>query len=53
VGDKFDCLSLTLEMPFKDNDDLKDYTHGWDGRRSYLLGQSFLTAINMVVSTIG
>lgn len=45
VGDKFDCLSFTVEMPFKDNDDLKDLVHGWDGRRSYLLGQSFLTAI--------
>ncbi len=45
VGDKFDCLSYTLEMPFKDNDNLKDEVHGFDGKRSYLLGQSFLTAI--------
>jgi len=48
VGDKFDCLSYTLEMPFKDNDNNKDEEHGWDGKRSHILGQSFLTAIHLV-----
>ena len=50
VGDKFDCLALTLEMPFKDNDNLPDSLHGWSGYRSYLLGQSMLGAIHMVIS---
>jgi murein tripeptide amidase MpaA len=49
VGDTFDCLAYTLEMPFKDNCNLPDPVHGWDGRRSYLLGESLLTAINFVL----
>lgn len=49
VGNQFDCLALTLEMPFKDNANLPDLTHGWNSHRSCLLGKSFLTAINMVM----
>ena len=49
VGDTFDCLAYTLEMPFKDNCNLPDPVHGWDGRRSYLLGESLLTSINFVL----
>lgn len=49
VGNQFDCLAFTLEMPFKDNDNLPDPLHNWDGRRSYLLGESLLTAINLVL----
>ena len=49
IGDKFDCLAFTIEMPFKDNDNLPDKVHGWDGRRSYLLGQSLLTTVNLVL----
>lgn len=49
VGDAFDCLAFTLEMPFKDNDNLPDPAHCWDGRRSYLLGESILTAINLTL----
>jgi murein tripeptide amidase MpaA len=48
VGDNFDCLSFTLEMPFKDNDNNPDDEHGWDGKRSHIFGQSFLTAINLL-----
>jgi len=49
VGNRFDCLAFTLEMPFKDNANLPDIVHGWSGQRSYLLGQSFLTAISLVM----
>lgn len=52
VGDKFGCLALTLEMPFKDNANLPDEAHGWDGERSYKLGMSLLTAINAVLRKI-
>lgn len=48
IGDTFDCLAYTLEMPFKDNNNLPDELQGWNGYRSYLLGQSFLTAIYTV-----
>ena len=49
VGNQFDCLAFTLEMPFKDNDNLPDSENNWNGRRSYLLGDSMLIAINMVL----
>ena len=47
VGDKFDCLALTLEMPFKDNKNLPDMVCGWNSDRSIKLGESFITAISM------
>lgn len=52
VGDQFDCLALTLEMPFKDNDNLPNKNSGWNGSRSYLLGQSILTVLSMMKKTI-
>ncbi len=51
VGNQFDCLALTLEMPFKDNANLPDLNHGWNGYRSFILGESLLTAINVVKKT--
>ncbi len=52
VGDKFDCLAFTLEMPFKDNDNNPDEEHGWDGKRSHIFGQSFLTAISLITNQV-
>lgn len=49
IGNRFDCLALTLEMPFKDNNNFPDSLHGFDGRRSYLFGESLLTTISMVL----
>ncbi|MCX8515263.1 MAG: M14-type cytosolic carboxypeptidase [Burkholderiales bacterium] len=49
VGDHFNCLAQTIEMPFKDNANLPDSLYGWNGRRSYLLGQSLLIAINYMI----
>lgn len=46
VGNQFDCLAYTLEMPFKDNANLPNQTTGWNGYRSKLLGASLLTAIH-------
>lgn len=42
VGHEFGCLSLTLEMPFKDNRDLPDAQVGWNGARSKRLGAASL-----------
>lgn len=50
VGDHFGCLAQTIEMPFKDNDNLPDELCGWDGTRSYLFGESLLTTINLVLN---
>ena len=42
VGHTFGCLSLTLEMPFKDNANLPDADVGWNGERSRTLGAAML-----------
>lgn len=49
VGHRFGCLSLTLEMPFKDNADLPDATVGWDGARSKRLGAAILAPLLAVI----
>jgi murein tripeptide amidase MpaA len=45
VGHSFGCLSLTLEMPFKDNANAPDARFGWSGARSARLGASMLDPI--------
>jgi murein tripeptide amidase MpaA len=45
IGHTFQCLSLTLEMPFKDNADLPDPHVGWNGARSSTLGAAILQPI--------
>ncbi|MNG01498.1 Zinc carboxypeptidase [compost metagenome] len=52
VGQKFDCLSLTLEMPFKDNNDKPDPLTGWSGKRSKQLGKDVLTTVADMVDTL-
>ena len=41
----FGCLSLTLELPFKDNANDPDELSGWDGARSARLGAAVLQAV--------
>lgn len=45
VAHAFGCLSLTLEMPFKDNANLPDDQYGWSGARSKRLGAAMLNPI--------
>jgi murein tripeptide amidase MpaA len=45
VGHAFKCVSLTLEMPFKDNANLPDEETGWNGARSARLGAAILQPI--------
>ena len=45
VAHRFDCVSLTLEMPFKDNAVLPDGQTGWNGSRSKRLGAAMLQPI--------
>jgi murein tripeptide amidase MpaA len=42
IGNHFKCVSLTLELPFKDNDNMPDTEVGWDGQRSMKLGEAML-----------
>lgn len=50
VAHRFGCVSLTLEMPFKDNANLPDGQVGWNGARSKHLGAAMLNAILKHVS---
>ncbi len=42
VGYTFGCLSVTLELPFKDNANDPDALRGWSGNRSQRLGAAVL-----------
>ena len=52
VGETFKCLAYTIEMPFKDNALLPDYSVGWSGERSSIFGRDVLTAIYHVVDEL-
>jgi murein tripeptide amidase MpaA len=52
VGSTFGCLSLTLEMPFKDNADWPDPDAGWNGPRSKRLGAAALEALLEVLPRV-
>lgn len=52
VGEAFDCLSLTLEMPFKDNDNAPDERVGWSINRCRTLGASVLEAVAEVLEDL-
>ena len=45
IGHTFKCVSLTLEMPFKDNARSPDPKVGWNGARSAQLGKQMLQPI--------
>lgn len=45
IGHTYKCVSLTLELPFKDNADMPDPQVGWDGARSVRLGEAMLQPI--------
>ncbi|QCP48809.1 carboxypeptidase family protein [Trinickia violacea] len=53
IGHEYGCLSLTLEMPFKDNANLPDERVGWNGERSAALGAAMLNAVLRHVETFG
>jgi murein tripeptide amidase MpaA len=48
VANRFGCLSMTFEMPFKDEDDSADVEHGWSPQRSHRLGRANLDAFAVV-----
>lgn len=52
VGQRFDCLAYTLEMPFKDNTMLPDPAYGWSPARCRQLGEDVLVAINAVAEKL-
>ena len=52
VGQRFQCLAFTIEMPFKDNADLPDPLAGWSGERSKKLGASVLQAVLAIAPSL-
>ena len=52
VAERFDCLANTLEMPFKDNDNLPFEDTGWSPERSAKLGEASLMAMLAVVDDL-
>ena len=51
VGNTYGCLSLTLEMPFKNNANLPDAEVGWNGELSRKLGAGMLGPLCGCVTT--
>ncbi|RTZ17578.1 hypothetical protein EJ063_01990 [Vibrio aquaticus] len=52
VGEQFKCLSYTIEMPFKDNNDYPDPLYGWSPERSVKFGHDMLAATLAVTDKI-
>ncbi|PNH05606.1 hypothetical protein TSOC_008101 [Tetrabaena socialis] len=49
IGQRFACLSVTLEMPFKDCAELPNERVGWSPGRSKRLGAALLGAVNDIL----
>jgi len=52
IGQKFNCLSLTVEMPFKDNKNLPYPATGWSPERAAIFGESVLNVILSIVDDL-
>jgi len=52
IAERFDCIAMTLEMPFKDIGDDSRQRQGWSPARSRALGRSNLNAINAVLGNL-
>ena len=49
LAERFGAVSMTLEMPFKDNDDLPDPVCGWSPPRCRALARSCLDALYAIL----
>ena len=49
LAERYGCVSMTLEMPFKDNFDLPDEVYGWSPQRSKYLAFACLDALYAVL----
>jgi murein tripeptide amidase MpaA len=49
LAERFGCVSMTLEMPFKDHAPLPDPVHGWSAERSKKLAHSCLDALYQIL----
>ena len=49
LAERFGAVSMTLEMPFKDNFDLPDEVYGWSPERSKYLAGACLDALHAIL----
>jgi murein tripeptide amidase MpaA len=52
LAKRYGCVSMTLEMPFKDNADLPDPLYGWSPERSKHLAHACLSALHAILSDL-
>ncbi len=52
LAERFGAVAMTLEMPFKDHDDLPDPVHGWSAARSKALGRDCLAALAEMIDEL-
>lgn len=52
LAERFGAVSMTLEMPFKDNESLPDPDYGWSPDRSRLLARSCLDALHAMIDDL-
>ncbi len=52
LAERFGAVSMTLEMPFKDNADLPDPVYGWSPDRCRLLARACLDALHASLDQI-
>ena len=49
IAHRFGCLAVTLEMPFKDTDNVPQPEEGWSPRRCVRFGAAMLDALHRVM----
>ena len=49
LAERYGCVSMTLEMPFKDNFDLPDDVYGWSPERSKYLASACLDSLHAIL----
>ena len=49
LAERFGAVSMTLEMPFKDNDDMPDAVYGWSTERCGYLAHACLNSLNQLL----
>ena len=52
LAERYGAVSMTLEMPFKDTEDLPDPRRGWSPERSALLARACLAALHAIIDEL-
>ena len=52
LAERYGAVSMTLEMPFKDNESLPDPREGWSPDRSRNLARACLGALHLIIDDL-